>query len=195
MKILVVDDEKLIRDVIKEYCFENKYDVIEAEDGVAFEYVETLNEVLSGKYTVDPTDSKKLIVSAKKADNELLEQVTCLYSSKEVLGIDTNYRRAVIEKPKVGNENPWFNLDKGTIQFVAEFPEDRIKQNVAIREMGLFDGPRVDDHITGFYGQPVNAFSLVRTGETLKDANTGLRITWTIKLTNEKNEAFTGGNN
>ncbi len=33
MKVLVVDDEKLIRDVIKEYCFENKYDVIEAEDG------------------------------------------------------------------------------------------------------------------------------------------------------------------
>jgi two-component system, OmpR family, response regulator ResD len=34
MKVLVVDDEKLIRDVIKEYCFDNKYDVIEAENGV-----------------------------------------------------------------------------------------------------------------------------------------------------------------
>lgn len=34
MKVLIVDDEKLIRDVIKEYCFENKYDVIEAENGV-----------------------------------------------------------------------------------------------------------------------------------------------------------------
>lgn len=168
---------------------------LEAEDGVAFEYVETLNEVLSGKFTIDPTNAKKLIVSAKKADGEPVQRVLCLYKSEEVLGIDTNYRRAVIEKPKVGNEHPWFNLDKGTIQFVAEFPEDRIKQNVTIREMGLFDGPRVDDHITGFYGQPVNAFSLVRTGETLKDANTGLRITWTIKLTNEKNEAFTGGNN
>lgn len=34
MKVLVVDDEKLIRDVIKEYCIGNKYDVIEAENGV-----------------------------------------------------------------------------------------------------------------------------------------------------------------
>lgn len=34
MKVLVVDDEKLIRDVIKEYCLDNKYDVIEAENGV-----------------------------------------------------------------------------------------------------------------------------------------------------------------
>ena len=30
MKVLIVDDEKLIRDVIKEYCIGNKYDVIEA---------------------------------------------------------------------------------------------------------------------------------------------------------------------
>ena len=34
MKVLIVDDEKLIRDVIKEYCLGNKYDVIEAENGV-----------------------------------------------------------------------------------------------------------------------------------------------------------------
>ena len=34
MKVLIVDDEKLIRDVIKEYCIQNKYDVIEAENGI-----------------------------------------------------------------------------------------------------------------------------------------------------------------
>ena len=34
MKVLIVDDEKLVRDVIKEYCIVNKYDVIEAENGV-----------------------------------------------------------------------------------------------------------------------------------------------------------------
>lgn len=33
MKVLIVDDEKLVRDVIKEYCIVNKYDVIEAENG------------------------------------------------------------------------------------------------------------------------------------------------------------------
>lgn len=34
MKVLIVDDEKLIRDVIKEYCIGSKYDVLEAENGV-----------------------------------------------------------------------------------------------------------------------------------------------------------------
>ena len=34
MKILVVDDEKLIRDVIKEYAYAENYEVVEAENGL-----------------------------------------------------------------------------------------------------------------------------------------------------------------
>jgi len=34
MKILVVDDEFLIREVIKEYCSNEGYEVIEASDGL-----------------------------------------------------------------------------------------------------------------------------------------------------------------
>ena len=34
MKVLIVDDEKSIRDVIKEYCLGNDYEVIEAENGI-----------------------------------------------------------------------------------------------------------------------------------------------------------------
>lgn len=34
MKVLIVDDEKLIRDVIKEYCYENDYEVLEASNGL-----------------------------------------------------------------------------------------------------------------------------------------------------------------
>ncbi len=34
MKVLVVDDEKLIRDVIKEYAYAENYEVIEAENGL-----------------------------------------------------------------------------------------------------------------------------------------------------------------
>jgi DNA-binding response OmpR family regulator len=34
MKLLVVDDEKLIRDVIKEYAYSEKYEVIEASNGL-----------------------------------------------------------------------------------------------------------------------------------------------------------------
>ena len=33
MKILIVDDEKLIREVIKEYCVALNYQVFEASDG------------------------------------------------------------------------------------------------------------------------------------------------------------------
>lgn len=42
MKILVVDDEKLIREVIREYCENEKYEVLEAENGM--EALEILNE-------------------------------------------------------------------------------------------------------------------------------------------------------
>ena len=34
MKVLIADDEKLIRDVIKEYCLGNNYEVLEAENGI-----------------------------------------------------------------------------------------------------------------------------------------------------------------
>ena len=35
MKVLIVDDESGIRDVIKEYCLFENYDVMEAEDGMS----------------------------------------------------------------------------------------------------------------------------------------------------------------
>lgn len=34
MKILIVDDEKRIREVIKEYCYNEAYEVVEAENGI-----------------------------------------------------------------------------------------------------------------------------------------------------------------
>lgn len=34
MKVLIVDDEKLIRDVIKEYCLGNQYEILEADNGI-----------------------------------------------------------------------------------------------------------------------------------------------------------------
>ncbi len=42
MKILVVDDEKLIRDVIREYAYNENYEVIEAENGL--EAIERVRE-------------------------------------------------------------------------------------------------------------------------------------------------------
>ena len=34
MKVLIADDEKLIRDVIKEYCLGSGYEVLEAVNGI-----------------------------------------------------------------------------------------------------------------------------------------------------------------
>lgn len=45
MKVLIVDDEKLIRDVIKEYLLEEKMDVIEASDGSEAIDIATNNEI------------------------------------------------------------------------------------------------------------------------------------------------------
>lgn len=42
MKVLIVDDEKLIRDVIKEYCLINNYEILEAENG--FEAIDKCKE-------------------------------------------------------------------------------------------------------------------------------------------------------
>ena len=41
MKVLIVDDEKGIRDVIKEYCLFENYEVVEAENGL--EAIDTVN--------------------------------------------------------------------------------------------------------------------------------------------------------
>ena len=46
MKVLIVDDEAGIRDVIKEYCLFENYDVKEAEDGmIALEIVKNDNDI------------------------------------------------------------------------------------------------------------------------------------------------------
>ena len=45
MKILIVDDEKMIRDVIKEYCLNNNFSVDEADNGKV-----ALNKLLNNSY-------------------------------------------------------------------------------------------------------------------------------------------------
>lgn len=147
------------------------------------------------EFMVDVIDPKVVYISLKANDSSNLIKVEAVYKSDELPGVSTGYKRAVIDKPKAANIYPWFELDKGNVRFVAEFPENSFNQNVTIREMGLFDGPRVDDKIKGFKNYPVKAFSLVRVGDTVKSVDTGIRITWTITLLNEDNQPFQGGNN
>jgi hypothetical protein len=149
-----------------------------------------------GTFMVDPADvaKKTILVSEKAVGGAVLAgKLEVVYASGQQPGVPTNYTRQVIMKPKDVNQYPWYALDKGSIQFVAEFAEETLGYNITIREMGLFDGPRSDDQVKGFRGYPVKAFSLVRVGETRKEVNTGIRITWTITLLNESGQPFKGG--
>lgn len=155
----------------------------------------TAEEFGDGKFTVDASEPTVIKIAKNDALGESITKVEVVYKSDSKPGFQTNYKRAVIQKPKTVNEYPWFELDNGAVRFVAEFPELSPAYNITIREMGLFDGPRADDKVAGFRNFPVKAFSLVRVGETRKDVNTGIRITWTITLLNKEGQPFQGGRN
>lgn len=150
---------------------------------------------LPGVFVVDTSDetNKTVLIDKEIAEGKNLQDLELYYFSEERPGVPTDYKRQVVLKPKDINQYPWYQLDKGSIRFVAEFEESVPNSSVTIREMGLFDGPRMDDQVKGFPGYPVKAFSLVRVGEARKDVSTGLRVTWTITLTNEEGLPFKGG--
>ncbi|KAF2421684.1 DUF2460 domain-containing protein [Bacillus subtilis] len=177
--------------------YEIKEDTLKLFDqnGNELQKVDSKQDFGDGKYMLVEDNKKAVLISLKNKDSQVITRIEAIYKSDEKPGVPTNYSRAVIEKPKTVNEYPWFELDKGAVRFVAEFPELKPAHNVTIREMGLFDGPRMDDEVAGFNNYPVKAFSLVRVGETRKDVNTGIRITWTITLLNEDGKPFHGGNN
>lgn len=145
-----------------------------------------------GTFFMNPQNEKEVYISTRVKDGSNVGNIDLAYATGERSGVPTGYKRAVIQKPKKMNEYPWFALDRGEIQFVAEYKETTPLQAVTIREMGLFDGPRADDMIRGFKNYPVSAFSLVRVAPTRKDTKTGMRITWTITLTDEDGNAFKG---
>ena len=171
-----------------------KHIVIYDQNEEELSKVETRDELGSpGVFYISESNTKVVYISKSTLSSETLKDVEVHYHSKEQPGIPTNYKRSVILKPKDVNQYPWYALDKGTIQFVAEFPKDSPQNAVTIREMGLFDGPRKEDKIRGFKDYPVKAFSLVRVGDSIKNESTGLRVTWTITLKNSKGEHFKGG--
>lgn len=87
----------------------------------------------------------------------------------------TNYQRAAISRPSPGSPNyPWYDLERSVIYFTADFPPGVPNYPVKVREIGLFD---FSDNIS-----IAKMFSIVRPGETVKDVDTGLRITWEIRL-------------
>jgi hypothetical protein len=178
--------QKPIKDSFVRLFDQNKNELTLIEDAADFD---------EASFLIDENDvnRKTLLIHPKTLGGNAITRLDVYYKSDAQPGIPTNYKRQVILKPKTENEYPWFELDKGSVQFVAEFKEGIPNYNVTIREMGLFDGPRVDDQVTGYKGYPVKAFSLVRVGETRKEVSTGIRVTWTITLLNENGQPFKGG--
>jgi hypothetical protein len=190
---------KLVPGVVSANKYETEHSILEGSvkifdhNGIELVMTDIQENFANGMFLV--SGDKEIKIAQKDGSGEMITKIEVVYQSEELPGVPTNYTRAVIEKPKSINEYPWFELDKGAVRFVAEFPELKPSHNITIREMGLFDGPRVEDGIAGFRMFPVKAFSLVRVGETRKDVNTGIRITWTITLLNEEGNPFQGGKN
>ncbi|NLC48496.1 MAG: response regulator transcription factor [Tenericutes bacterium] len=134
VKVLIVDDEKLIRDVIKEYCIGNKFDVLEAENGI--EAIEKANEAdiiimdimmpkmdgfsaykkIKEKYNV-PT----IILSARTEEYDILagfdlgidDYITKPFSPKELMA----RINAVIKRYK--GEDDFFVYEKLKVDFLG----------------------------------------------------------------------------
>lgn len=88
MKVLIVDDEKLIRDVIKEYCLMENYEVDEAENG--YEAIEKCNnnnyDVIIMDIMMPKMDGYKAIEEIKKKKN-----IPCIMLSARVEEYDKLY--------------------------------------------------------------------------------------------------------
>lgn len=148
------------------------------EEGEPF--VEGQYQVLEGAILINPGTVTNVAVSVK---------------DDQYQGEKTNYKRQVIQKDKTPTFYPWYELDKGVVNFVAEFEEGVFAQNFTIREMMLCNGPREEDGIEGFNGYKTKAFSLVRIPEVPVPTNVGIRVTWSIKLMDKDNKPYLGGNN
>ena len=86
MKILIVDDERMIREVIKEYCLEENYIVDEAEDGD-----EAFNKLNSNEYDLMILD----IMMPKMDGFTLLENIN---STKRIPTIVLSARSEEFDK-------------------------------------------------------------------------------------------------
>lgn len=98
MKVLIVDDEKLIRDVIKEYCILNNFDIIEAENGI--EAIEKINDA----------DIMILDIMMPKMDG-----LTAYKKIKEIKDIPT-----IILSARSEEEDKLFGFDLGADDYMTK---------------------------------------------------------------------------
>ena len=98
MKVLIADDEKLIRDVIKEYCLGSGYEALEAVNGI--EAVEKAKDadILAGAYHYFSYASRKITLG----QNFIQGVSPTIYLNGEEIPL---------------NSLAWTSLDKGNKNF------------------------------------------------------------------------------
>ena len=175
MKIALTDTTKEDILSVEDVLGEDELEKIEAEPFEEGQY-----QLLEDGILLNPGNVETVAVATKDASYK---------------GEKTNYKRQVIQKDKTPTFYPWYELDKGIVNFVAEFEEGSFAQNFTIREMMLCNGPRKEDGIEGYNGYETKAFSLVRIPDVPVPTNVGIRVTWAIKLMDKDNKPYLGGNN
>ena len=146
MKILIVDDEKMIREVIKEYCLEEKYIVDEAENGyIALEklnnnkydllILDIMMPVMDGFSLLKKVDTNKriptIILSARGEEYDKLlgfdlgvdDYITKPFSPKELIA-----RIKAIAKRFNNNSHSTYKFKDFIIDFSAH--NIKIKNNI-----------------------------------------------------------------
>lgn len=146
MKILIVDDEKMIREVIKEYCLEEKYIVDEADNGyIALEklnsnkydllILDIMMPVMDGFTLLEKIDVSKriptIILSARGEEYDKLlgfdlgidDYITKPFSPKELIA-----RIKAISKRFNNNSHSTYKFKDFIIDFSAH--NIKIKNNI-----------------------------------------------------------------
>lgn len=111
---------------------------------------------------------------------EQLTGVSVTYRSEQAYA--TQYGRALIERPTTAPDYPYYNYKDGTLTLVAELPPGVPNYNITVRELGLFNGPRVADGIEGWGDIAAKMFAVSRVSPITKTTRDGLRVKWTVAL-------------
>lgn len=93
---------------------------------------------------------------------------------------NTNYRRALVKKPKDGIDYPHFNYMQKKVVYDAEFEEQNPNYPITIKELALFTKPLAGHYDSTNTTYPTKMFSIANVEGFVKKPDEGLRVVWEI---------------
>ena len=157
MRVLIADDEKLIRDVIKEYCIGNNYEVLEAENGLqVIEKAEKADIII-----LDIMMPKMDGLSAYKIIKEKYNKPTIVLSARSEeydvlssfdLGIDDYIKKTFSPKELMARINAVIKRSKGeeNIFIYKDLKVDFLGHSVYIKNKEITLTPKEYDLLVYF---------------------------------------------